>query len=164
MNNINIKPPKIMKRTMAKDFETLEKERQKMIAKMTPSERSEYLKDYEETFTNVEEIVESGLLYSTAPTFVDTWEKTIVLNKDNLKGTTFVSKDESGYMVSIDISRGEGELPKADKNIYFVLGIPLNMKCKWKIIPETKTSMQKIHFEEIRIDDMQVFLYSCPSK
>lgn len=150
MNNNNIKPPKIMKRTIAKDFETLEKERQEMIAKMTPSERSEYLKDYEKLFTNVE-FVGSGLMYNTAPTFVDTWGKTIVLNKDNLKGTTFVTKDESGYMVSIDISKGEGELPKADKNINFVLDIPLNMKCKWKIIPETETSMPKIHFEEIRI-------------
>ena len=162
MINNNIKP-KIMKRTMAKDFETHEKERQEMIAKMTPSERSEYLKDYEKIFTNVE-FVGSDLMYSTAPTFVDTWEKTIVLNEDNLKGTTFVTKDESGYMVSIDISRGEGELPKSDKNIYFVLGIPLNMKCKWKVIPETEKSMAKIHFEEIRINDKQVLLYSCPSK
>lgn len=146
MNNNNIKPPKIMKRTMAKDFETLEKERQEMIAKMTPSERSEYLKDYEKLFTNVE-FVGSELMYNTAPTF----DTTIVLNEDNLKGTTFITKDESGYMVSIDISRGKGELPKADKNIHFVLGIPLNMKCKWKIIPETERSMAKIHFEEIRI-------------
>ena len=149
MNNNNIKP-QIMKRTMAKDFETHEKERQEMIAKMTPSERSEYLKDYEKGFTNVEEFVESELLYSTAPTFVDTFEKTIVLNEDNLKGTTFISRDESGYMVSIDISRGIGELPNADRNIYFALGIPLNMKCKWKVIPETEKSMPKIHFEEIK--------------
>ena len=147
MNDNNIKP-QIMKRTMAKDFETHEKERQEMIAKMTPSERSEYLKDYEKLFTNVE-FVGSELMYTTSPTF----DTTIVLNEDNLKGTTFVSKDESGYMVSIDISRGEGELPNADKNIYFVLGIPLNMKCKWKVIPETERSMPKIHFEEIRINN-----------
>jgi hypothetical protein len=38
------------------------------------------------------------------------------------------------------------------------------MKCKWKIIPETERSMAKIHFEEIRINDKQVLLYSCPSK
>ena len=163
MNNNNIKPPKIMKRTMAKDFETLEKERQEMIAKMTPSERSEYLKDFEKEFKNVK-FVESGLMDSTSPTFIDLLEKTIVLNESNLKGTTFISRDESGYLVSIDISRGEGELPKADKNIYFVLGIPLNMKCKWKIIPETERSMAKIHFEEIRINDKQILLYSCPSK
>ena len=148
MINNNIKPPKIMKRTMAKDFETLEKERQEMIAKMTPSERSEYLKDYEKRFTN-DEFVGSDLMYTTSPRF----DTTIVLNEDNLKGTTFISKDDSGYSVSIDISRGQGKLPKADKNIYFVLGIPLYMKCKWKIIPETERSMAKIHFEEIRIND-----------
>lgn len=147
MNN-NIKSPKIMKRTMTKDFETHEKERQEMIAKMKPSERSEYLKDYEKRFTN-DEFLGSELMYTTSPTF----DTTIVLNEDNLIGTTFVSKDESGYMVSIDISRGEGELPKADKNIYFVLGIPVNMKCKWNVIPETERSMAKIHFEEIRIND-----------
>ena len=62
----------------------------------------------------------------------------------------FVSKDECGFMVAIDISRGEGELPKADKNISFVLDIPIKMKCKWKFIPETERSMAKIHFEEIR--------------
>ena len=134
---------------MAKDFETHEKERQEMIAKMKPLERSEYLKDYEKRFTN-DEFVGSELMYTTSPTFVDSWEKTIVLNEDNLKGTTFISKDESGYMVSIDISRGKGELPKADKNIYFVLGIPINMKCKWKVIPETERSMPKIHFDEMR--------------
>ena len=148
MNNNNIKTPKIMKRTMAKDFETHEKERKEMIAKMTPSKRSEYLNDYEKGFTNAE-FAGSELMYTTSPTF----DITIVLNEDNLKGTTFVSKDESGYMVSIDISRGEGELPKADKNIYFALGIPINMKCKWKIIPETERSMAKIHFDEIRIND-----------
>ena len=151
MINNNIKP-QIMKRTMAKDFKTHEKERQEMIAKMTPSERSEYLKDYEKRFTNVE-FVGSELMYTTSPTFVDSWEKTIVLNEDNLKGTTFISKDEQNYRVSIDISRGEGELHMADKNIYFALGIPINMKCKWKIIPETERSMAKIHFEEIRIND-----------
>ena len=94
MNNNNIKSLKIMKRTMAKDFATHEKERQEMIAKMTPSERSEYLKDYEKRFTNVE-FVGSELMYTTSPTF----DITIVLNEDNLKGTTFVTKDESGYMV-----------------------------------------------------------------
>ena len=149
MDNNNIKPHKIMKRTMAKDFETLEKERQEMIEKMTASERSAYFEDYEKKFTS-DEFLGSELLYNTAPTIVDIWDKKIVLNEDNLKGTTFITKDESGYMVSIDISRGKGELPKADKNIYFVLGIPINMKCKWKIIPETERSMAKIHFEEIR--------------
>jgi hypothetical protein len=124
MNNNFNKPE--LKRSMAKDHETHEKDRQEMIAKMAPSERSKY--------------------------YVDPWKDYIVLSEDNLKGTTFISKDEQNYRVSIDISRGNGELPKADKNIFFVLGIPLNMKCKWWVTPETERSMAKIHFEEIRTD------------
>ena len=150
MNNKFNKPE--LKRSIAKDFETYEKERQEMIAKMTPSERSKYLENYEKGFTNVVESVESELMYSTSPTYVDPWKKTIVLSEDNLKGTTFISKDEQNYRVSIDISRGKGELPRADKNIFFVLGIPLNMKCKWWVTPETERSMAKIHIEEIRTD------------
>ena len=150
MNN-NLNNPEL-KRSMAKDFKTHEKERQEMIAKMTPYERSKYLENHEKGFTNVVESVESELMYSTSPTYVDPWKDYIVLSEDNLKGTTFISRDESGYMVSIDISRGKGELPKADKNIFFVLGIPLNMKCKWWVTPETERSMAKIHFEEIRTD------------
>ena len=149
-NKIN-KPE--LKRSITKDHETHEKERQEMIAKMTPSERSKYLEDYEKCFTDVVEFVGSELMYSTSPTYVDPWKKTIVLSEDNLKGTTFISTDEQNYRVSIDISRGKGELPKADKNIFFVLGIPLNMKCKWWVTPETERSMAKIHFEEIRTDN-----------
>lgn len=125
MNNNFNKPE--LKRSMAKDFET-----------------------YEKGFTYVVNFEGSKLMYSTSPTYVDPWKKTIVLSEDNLKGTTFISKDEQNYRVSIDISRGKGELPKADKNIFFVLGIPLNMKCKWWVTPETERSMAKIHFEEIK--------------
>mgnify|MGYP000722099534 CR=1 FL=1 len=79
------------------------------------------------------------------------WKKTIVLNEDNLKGKTIILKDEfgAGYLsIAID-SQKKGELPAADKNIHFVLGVPIGKVCSWKIIPETDTSMPKIYFKQI---------------
>ena len=62
MNN-NINKPEL-KRSMAKDHETHEKERQEMIAKMTPSERSKYLEDYEKCAKILEykELLKRGTL------------------------------------------------------------------------------------------------------
>ena len=78
------------------------------------------------------------------------WKKTFILNKNTLFGTTFILRDGSGHAVSIDLTNGTGYLPAADKNIFFVLGIPLKMECSWKFIPGTERSMSKIYFEEVR--------------
>ena len=78
------------------------------------------------------------------------WNKTFILNKNNLFGTTFILRDGFGHGASIDLANKKGYLPAADKNIFFVLGIPLRMLCSWKFIPETETSMSKIYFEEVK--------------
>jgi hypothetical protein len=61
--------PKLV-RTSAKSFETMRKEEEERIKKMTPVKRTEYLKDREEMFGSFNKEPPS-LLDSTSPVVVD---------------------------------------------------------------------------------------------
>ena len=63
------KPPKAV-RTSAKSFETMRKEEDEKIKKMTPKERDSYLKDKEEMWKSYN-TGPLSLLDSTAPTLLD---------------------------------------------------------------------------------------------
>ena len=63
------KPPKVV-RTCTKSVETMRKEEEEMIKKMTPEERDSYLKDKEEMWKSYN-TGPLSLLDSTAPTLLD---------------------------------------------------------------------------------------------
>ena len=67
------KPPKVV-RTCTKSVETMRKEEEEMIKKMTPEERDSYLKDKEEMWKSYN-TGPLSLLDSTAPTLLDSVEE-----------------------------------------------------------------------------------------
>ena len=77
------------------------------------------------------------------------WERTFVLNETNFFGTTFIANDGYGYFASIDTRNKKGTIPPADKNLFFVLNIPLGVECSWEFIPETDGRMPKIYLKQI---------------
>lgn len=83
------------------------------------------------------------------------WERTFVLNKTNFFGTTFIANDGYGCFASIDTRDKKGTIPPADKNLFFVLGIPLGVECSWEIIPETERSMPKIYLKKINSEEIE---------
>lgn len=80
------------------------------------------------------------------------WERTFILNKNNFFGKTFVANDGFGHGYSIVIENEKGVIPKADKNTYFTLNIPIGVECSWEFIPETETSMPKLKFKQINLE------------
>ena len=84
--------PKLV-RTSAKSFETMRKEEEERIKKMTPEERDVYLKDREEMFGSFNKEPPSllsstspqSLLTSTSPTVLDSISPNVLASTDEDK-------------------------------------------------------------------------------